>query len=197
MSRLLIFAAPSGAGKTTIVRHLASTFPSLAFSVSATTRARRSYEEHGRDYYFYTVPEFEALVAADAFVEWEEVYEGQFYGTLRSEIDRLLQGSPTEPPRDVIFDIDVRGALNIKRHYPDASLTVFVKPPSQEVLYERLRGRNTESEESLQKRLAKAAIELAYEDQFDTVLVNDVLADALREAEALAGNFLGQPGEIK
>ncbi|PSR14064.1 MAG: guanylate kinase [Bacteroidetes bacterium] len=185
MSKMLIFTAPSGAGKTTIVRHLLRTFPELAFSVSATTRPRRPYERDGYDYYFISPAEFQDKVAAGDFVEWEEVYEGLYYGTLHSEIDRLWAAG-----KHVIFDIEVKGARNLKNAYPAESLVVFVKPPSPEILFERLRARQTEDEESLAKRIARAAVELTYEQSFDRVLLNDDLAQALAEAEAITRDFL-------
>ncbi len=183
--KLIIFTAPSGAGKTTIVRHLLATIPDLSFSVSATSRSKRHYELEGRDYYFVTARKFRQLVKKDAFLEWEEVYPDQFYGTLKSEIDRLwAQG------KHIVFDIDVQGALNIKKAYPDRSLSIFVKPPSLEILFERLRSRGTESEESLQKRISKATLEMQYEHLFDSVLVNEVLADTLVTAEKLVKEFI-------
>lgn len=185
MNKLLIFAAPSGAGKTTIVRHLLGKYPNLSFSVSATTRARRSYETDGTDYYFISVEEFRGRIEAKAFAEWEEVYEGQFYGTLHSEIERLWADG-----KDIIFDIDVYGAVRLKKKYPEQALTVFVKPPSREVLIERLRLRGTESEETFAKRIVKADVELAFENKFDVVLVNDDLEEALKRAEKIAEDFL-------
>ncbi|MEO0777309.1 MAG: guanylate kinase [Bacteroidota bacterium] len=185
MSKLVIFTAPSGAGKTTIVRHLLDQYDQLAFSVSVTTRQRRPHETDGADYYFLTREDFEARVAAGEFLEWEEVYEGQYYGTLRSEIDRLW-----ELGKCIIFDIEVKGATNIKNTYPDQSLAVFVKPPSPTVLFERLRARQTETEASLQKRIRRASEELTYENSFDAVLLNDVLEDTLRNAEQLIETYL-------
>ena len=183
--KLLIFTAPSGAGKTTIVRHLLQKFGELAFSVSATTRPPRPGEEHGRDYYFLSQEEFARLVGEGAFVEYEEVYPGRFYGTLHSEVHRIW-----EADRTVVFDIEVKGATNIKRHYPDGSLAVFVSPPSREVLFQRLRDRSTEDAESLRVRIERAGEELAYADSFDRVLVNDDLPTALAEAEIVTRRFL-------
>ncbi len=185
--KLVIVAAPSGAGKTTIVRHLLESFPNLAFSVSATTRPRREYEIDGRDYHFLTVEEFKKRVAENGFLEWEEVYAGSFYGTLMSEIRRMKSLD-----RDIIFDVDVKGALNIKRNYPDGSLALFIKPPSLEVLADRLRSRGTETPESLAKRLEKADYELTFEKNFDLTIVNDRLADAVRDAERAVRRFLGR-----
>lgn len=187
MSKMLIFTAPSGAGKTTIVQHLLDKFPELAFSISATTRSMRSHEKDGHDYYFISPEEFQQRVAEDAFVEWEEVYEGLCYGTLHREIDRLWKAG-----KHIIFDIEVKGATNIKKAYPDESLVVFVKPPSEEILFERLRRRQTEDPDSLAKRIARAAEELTYESTFDYVLLNDDLPTALAEAEQVVRDFLGQ-----
>ncbi|MEL7248710.1 MAG: guanylate kinase [Bacteroidota bacterium] len=185
MSKMLIFTAPSGAGKTTIVRHLLSKFPELAFSISATTRTKRDHEQDGHDYYFITPEEFLHRIKEGDFVEWEEVYSSLFYGTLHGEIDRLWQAG-----KHIIFDIEVKGATNIKRAYPEESLVVFVKPPSEEILFERLRQRQTEDADSLAKRIARAAEELTYEETFDYVLLNDDLATALAEAEELTRKFL-------
>ena len=183
---MLIFTAPSGAGKTTIVRHLLKTFPELAFSISATTRKMRPHEQDGRDYYFITPEAFQEKIDAEAFVEWEEVYKDLYYGTLHSEIDRLWQAG-----KHIIFDIEVKGATNIKKAYPDESLVVFVKPPSEEILFNRLRQRQTEDPDSLAKRIARAAEELTYERTFDYVLLNDDLNTALAEAEQVTRDFLG------
>lgn len=183
--KLLIFTAPSGAGKTTIVRHLLASMDVLAFSVSATSRARRPKEKDGVDYYFYDADRFRTLLNAGAFVEWEEVYEGQYYGTLHSEVERLWAMQ-----KHIVFDIDVKGALNLKKQFGDRALAVFVKPPSREVLFERLRNRKTEDAASLEKRMARAGEELTFENQFDTVLVNDRLEETLIEAERLVRQFL-------
>lgn len=182
---LFIFTAPSGAGKTTIVKHLLKTFDELDFSVSATTRKGRADEKDGIDYYFKSVKEFKQLIADDAFVEWEEVYADQFYGTLKSEIDRLL-----DKGKKVVFDIDVQGALDIKKVYGDRALAIFVEPPSKEILFERLRGRNTESPESLKKRINKATRELTFSERFDMKLLNDKLDGALADAERIIRKHL-------
>ena len=184
--KLLIFTAPSGAGKTTIVHHLLDRFPQLAFSVSATTRPPRPSEVDGRDYHFLTPEEFSRRVAAGEFIEYEEVYPGRFYGTLHSEVHRIWKDG-----KCVVFDIEVKGATTIKRHYPQDSLAVFVAPPDEETLFQRLRDRSTEDADSLRVRIARAGEELTYREQFDRVLVNDDLPRALREAEGLAGDFLG------
>ena len=183
--KLIVVAAPSGAGKTTIVHHLLAVFPSLAFSVSATTRTRRAYEIDGEDYYFISAEAFRACIANQEFLEWEEVYENQYYGTLFSEITRLWAEG-----KNVIFDIDVKGALNIKKAFPNEALTVFVKPPSEETLFERLRNRKTEDAKSLAKRINRAKLELTYEPKFDTVVVNDELQKALADAEKVVKDFL-------
>ncbi|MEO6132770.1 MAG: guanylate kinase [Saprospiraceae bacterium] len=183
--KLLVFTAPSGSGKTTIVRHVLSAFPNTGFSVSATTRAKRPNEVHGKDYYYLSVETFKLWVSLDAFAEWEEVYEGQFYGTLKSEIDRL-----TAMGRHVVFDVDVKGAMSIKHLYPEEALTIFIKVPSMEILEKRLRLRGNETEESLKKRLTKAREELTLEPSFDVVLINDVLEETLKEADDIVQKFL-------
>lgn len=184
--KLLIFTAPSGAGKTTIVRHLLKTFDELAFSVSATNRPIRPGETNGQSYHFLTSAEFESKVATGEFVEYEEVYPGRMYGTLRSEIERLWALGKV-----VVFDIEVKGATNLKRLYPDNSTAVFVNPPSPEILFQRLRDRNTESEADLEVRIARAAMELDFVDSFDKVLINDDLETALVEAERIVMELLG------
>lgn len=183
--KLIVVAAPSGAGKTTIVRHLLSSFNQLAFSVSATTRSRRDHEQEGVHYYFLPVEEFKAKIAQEAFLEWEEVYHNQFYGTLKSELDRL-----SEEGKTVVFDIDVQGALNIKSQFGEDCFTIFVLPPSLEVLKNRLQNRKTESKESLMKRIDKAEEELALSHHFDYVLLNDQLEVALAESEKIVQYFL-------
>jgi guanylate kinase len=185
--KLLVVTAPSGAGKTTIVHHLLEVFPDLAFSVSATTRARRLNEQEGIDYYYINVQDFKELVAENAFLEWQEVYENQYYGTLKSELVRLWAAG-----KHVIFDIDVQGAVNVKNAFPKQTLTLFIKPPSEEILVERLKKRKSESAESLQKRIAKATIELTFEEKFDKVLVNDDLATALLQAEHIVREWLAE-----
>lgn len=185
--KILIFTAPSGAGKTTIVRHLLRHFPQLAFSVSATTRPARPGEVHGKDYYFIEPQEFQRKIANGDFVEYEEVYPGRFYGTLYSEIERIWALNQT-----IIFDIEVKGATNLKTYYPNDSLAVFVQPPSKEVLFDRLRSRSTEDEDSLNVRFARAEEELGYANNFDRILINDQLKDALDEAEVITANLLGK-----
>jgi len=183
--KLIIFSAPSGAGKTTIVKHLLKKFANLSFSISATTRELRGTEQHENDYYFITKEDFLHRVARQEFVEFEEVYSGTFYGTLRSEIERIWNEG-----KHVIFDIDVEGGLRLKRKYEDDALAIFVQPPSLEVLKERLGGRGTESEEKLQERYTKAEKELKYADKFDVILKNYDLETACKEAEDLVQNFL-------
>ena len=183
--KLIIFSAPSGAGKTTIVHHLLKKVPELEFSISATTRKARGEEVNGKDYYFISKEEFLHRIAKKQFVEFEEVYSGTFYGTLRTEIERIWQQGKT-----VIFDIDVEGGLHLKRKYEDQALAIFVQPPSLEVLKERLAGRGTDSKEKLAERFIKAEKELNYAPQFDIILKNYDLQTACAEAEELVKNFL-------
>ena len=192
--RLIIFTAPSGAGKTTIVKHLLKVRQDLAFSISACTRSQRYGEVQGLDYYFLSPQEFKQRVQQGEFLEWEEVYENQYYGTLRSEVDRIWSLG-----KHVIFDIDVKGAYNIKQQFGAQALTIFVKPPSPEELIERLRNRKTEDEESLRKRIARAQEEFTYERHFDVSLINRDLDQALLDAEELVEAFLlcPVPGEFE
>lgn len=183
--KAIIFSAPSGSGKTTIVKHLLKTNPDLGFSISASTRDKRGRtEQHGKDYYFLTPLEFKKKIDNDEFVEWEEVYEGNFYGTLKSEIDRIWHEG-----RNVIFDVDVKGGLALKKYFGHQALAIFVKVPSVEVLKERLHDRGTESPESLSRRLFKAQFEMTFQDQFDVVLVNEKLETSLAEAQRLYDDF--------
>ncbi|HEU4717379.1 MAG TPA: guanylate kinase [Bacteroidia bacterium] len=183
--KLVIFSAPSGAGKTTIVHHLLGRFPSLEFSVSATSRAPRGEEQHGVDYYFLSADEFRRRVDAGEFVEWEEVYPGQYYGTLHSEVERIWRKGHT-----VIFDVDVTGGLNLKKKFGGAALSVFVRPPSVEALEKRLRQRATEPEEKIRMRVSKAVHELTFEPSFDRVIVNEDLQKAFAEADGIVGGFI-------
>ncbi|RDC57159.1 guanylate kinase [Pedobacter chinensis] len=183
--KLIIFSAPSGAGKTTIVHHLLKKIPELSFSISATTRELRGAETHENDYYFISKEEFLHKVARQEFVEFEEVYNGTFYGTLRSEIERIWGEG-----KHVIFDIDVEGGIRLKRKYEDDALAIFVQPPSLAVLKERLSGRGTDSPEKLQERFIKAEKELLYADKFDVILKNFDLETACKEAEQLVRDFL-------
>jgi guanylate kinase len=184
--KAIIFSAPSGSGKTTIVKHLIQNIPNLGFSISACTRDKRGRnEQHGKDYYFLSPDEFKSNIDAGNFIEWEEVYEGNFYGTLKSEIDRIWNEG-----RHVIFDVDVKGGLSLKQYFQDRALAVFVKVPSMEVLKERLRDRNTETEDSLSRRLFKAKFEMSFESKFDVVLVNEDLNESLAKATAMVKDFL-------
>jgi guanylate kinase len=183
--KLIIFSAPSGSGKTTIVKQLLANNPNLGFSISACTRDKRGRsEQDGQDYYFLTPDEFRTKIDEDAFVEWEEVYPGAYYGTLKSEIERIWASG-----KHVIFDVDVKGGLALKNYYKERALAVFVKVPSLEILEDRLRTRGTETEESLSKRIFKMKFEWAFQDKFDVILVNDQLADAVKEAQRLFDEF--------
>ena len=183
--KAIIFSAPSGSGKTTIVKHLLEKNSDLGFSISASTRDRRGRTEtNGKDYYFLTPEDFKRKIDNNEFVEWEEVYEGNFYGTLKSEIDRVWQSG-----KNVIFDVDVKGGLNLKKYFGDRALAIFVKVPSIEVLKERLHDRGTETPESLSRRLFKAQFEMSFSDKFDVVLVNENLDKSLAEAQRLYDNF--------
>ncbi len=185
--KLLIFSAPSGSGKTTIVRHLLEQPQlNLAFSVSATSRPRRGKEKNGEHYYFMSISQFKQHIKNDDFLEWEEVYRDNFYGTLKSEVERLWAEG-----KNVIFDIDVSGGLRIKKKYPKETLAVFVKPPSVDELKIRLKKRSTESDDKINMRIAKASVELATAPQFDVVIKNYDLDIALNEATELVANFVG------
>ena len=184
--KLVVFSAPSGSGKTTIVHHLVKKIPNLGFSISACTRDKRGrVEENGKDYYFLTPDDFRRRIENHEFVEWEEVYEGAFYGTLKSEIDRIWSKG-----KIAIFDVDVKGGLSLKEYYKEKALTVFVKVPSIEELKDRLKGRGTDSEDSISRRLFKVNFEMGFQDQFDVVLINDNLQEALEKAEDLVSKFL-------
>jgi guanylate kinase len=186
--KLIIFSAPSGAGKTTLVRHLLEQEElELAFSISASSRAARGEEVNGKDYYFLSDEDFSKRVLKGDFIEWEEVYAGTKYGTLRSEVERIWSEGKT-----VIFDIDVVGGLNLKSLYGDSALAIFVMPPSEDELGKRLRGRNTDSEDKIRQRLAKARKEIGRSDRFDHVLVNSELDLAKKEARSLLKVFLGK-----
>ena len=185
--KMVIFSAPSGAGKSTLVHSLLPQLPELCFSISATSRAPRGQEEHGKDYYFLSSEEFKMRVAQDELLEWEEVYSGTYYGTLRTEVERIWSEGKV-----VVFDIDVVGALNLKKQFGDRALALFVQAPSVEILEQRLRGRGTDSEEKIQQRVAKATIEMARAPEFDKVVVNDDLNTAKAEALAILKDFLGE-----
>ena len=187
-NKVVIFSAPSGSGKSTVVNHLLGLHPELEFSISATSRAPRGQEQHGVEYYFFTADEFRQMIAEDKFVEYEEVYAGSFYGTLKSEVERIWAKGHT-----IIFDIDVQGGVNLKRIFGDQALSVFIQAPSVEVLRERLIGRGTDTEEAIRKRVDKAASEMEFAaGKFDYTLINDDLQTALAEAERVVGGFLSE-----
>ena len=183
--KLIIFSAPSGSGKTTIVKELLKIFPQFEFSISATSRAPRGEEQNWVDYFFLSQEEFRAKVEADEFVEWEEVYAGTCYGTLKSEMERIWAKGNT-----IFFDVDVMGGINLKRLFGEDACSVFIMPPSVEELERRLRGRGTDAEEVIQKRIAKAEFELSKAPEFDHVVINDVLEDAVNEVSAIISQFL-------
>lgn len=191
--KLIVFSAPSGSGKTTIVKYLlAQEELNLEFSISATSREPRGSEIHGKDYYFLSLKEFKTKIKNDEFLEWEEVYRDNFYGTLKSEVERIWSHG-----KNVIFDIDVVGGLDIKNIYPQKTLAVFVKPPSVEELKIRLKKRETESMDKINMRVAKASIELATAPQFDHIIVNNDLNIALEEAYTLVSDFVGAKKEME
>ena len=184
--KLIVFSAPSGSGKTTIVRHLLGiSHLNLEFSISATSRARRGEEINGKDYYFLSTEEFKNKIKNEDFLEWEEVYRDNFYGTLKTEVERIWAKG-----KHVIFDIDVSGGLRIKRKFPEQTISIFVKPPSIDELKIRLKKRKTESEDKINMRVAKASAELATAPLFDVIIENDNLEKALQEAETIIGNFV-------
>lgn len=183
--KCIILSAPSGSGKTTLVKHLLACIPSLSFSVSATSRAPRDYEVSGKDYLFLSPHEFREKIAAKDFLEWEEVYTDQFYGTLQSEVDRIWRSG-----KSVVFDVDVVGGVNLKKALGEKALAVFIKAPSLKALEDRLRSRDSEDEASLTKRLAKAKEEMAFEQQFDCSVVNDDLETAKNELTKVVQQFL-------
>lgn len=185
--KCIIFSAPSGAGKTTIVRHLLKTNPRLEFSISACSREPRTGEIDGKDYYFLGLEGFKKAIEADAFIEWEEVYANNFYGTLLTEVERIWANGKT-----VLFDVDVIGGLNIKKKFGDQALAIFVQPPNEAELENRLRYRSTETEEKIQMRMAKAKQELAESVCFDKILLNEKLETAFAQAEELVSNFLAK-----
>jgi guanylate kinase len=187
--KLIVFSAPSGSGKTTIVRHLlAQEEFNLEFSISATSREARGEEQHNKDYYFISLKEFKQHIKDEDFLEWEEVYRDNFYGTLKEEVHRIWAMG-----KHVIFDIDVVGGLRIKKKFPERTLAVFVKPPSVDELKIRLKKRKTESEDKINMRIAKASVELATAPQFDHVILNDNLEKALGEADKLVAEFIKTP----
>ena len=185
-NKVIIFSAPSGAGKSTIVNHILSLHPEIEFSISATSRAPRGEEKHGVEYYFFTADEFRQMIAEEKFVEHEEVYPGSFYGTLKSEVERIWAKGHV-----IIFDIDVQGGVNLKRIFGDQALSVFIQAPSVEVLRQRLVGRGTDTQEAIERRVAKAQSEMEFAaGKFDYVLVNDDLATAYAEVEQVVNDFI-------
>ncbi|MBQ9399185.1 MAG: guanylate kinase [Bacteroidales bacterium] len=185
--KVIIFSAPSGSGKSTIVRHILELYPDMEFSVSATSRPPRGEEVHGREYYFISNEEFSRRVEAGEFVEWEQVYAGRCYGTLKSEIERIWAKGHV-----VIFDVDVKGGVNLKNYFGDDAFSVFIKAPSIEELRRRLVLRGTDTPEAIEERVAKASEEMTWQDKFDFVLVNDDLQTAYAEAEKAVAAFLGK-----
>lgn len=186
--KVLIFSAPSGSGKSTIVNHILSLHPEVEFSVSATSRAPRGSEVHGVEYYFLSEDEFREKIARDEFVEYEEVYAGSFYGTLKEEVKRIWAKDHV-----IIFDVDVKGGVNLKKYFGTKALSVFIQAPSIEELRRRLEKRGTDSPEAIDRRVAKAEEEMTYAPLFDRVLVNDDLETAFKEAEEMVDQFLSEP----
>lgn len=187
MGKVIIFSAPSGSGKTTIVKQLLERYPQLEFSISATSRAPRGEERNGVDYYFLSQEEFERAVAEDRFVEWEEVYKGTCYGTLRSEVERIWQKNHV-----IVFDVDVLGGINLKRIFGEKACSIFIMPPSVEELHRRLVSRGTDAPEAIERRVAKARFELTKAPEFDHVVVNDRLDDAVAEACRILDDFFAR-----
>jgi guanylate kinase len=184
-NKIIIITAPSGAGKTSITHHLMQTFPQLTFSISAATREARGIEKNGVDYYFMSMEDFKQKIQHNEFVEWEMVYEGKYYGTLKSELERIWKENKIP-----ILDIDVKGAIHVKQQYPDSAITLFIEPPSVNELKNRLEGRGTESATSLADRVNKAAYEISFKDQFDKQILNDDLKRACAEAEGIINVFI-------
>ena len=187
-NKVIIFSAPSGAGKSTIVNHLLGLHPELEFSISATSRAPRGQEQHGIEYYFYSADEFRQMISEEKFVEYEEVYPGSFYGTLKSEVERIWAKGHA-----IVFDIDVQGGVNLKRIFGEQALSVLIQAPSVDVLRERLVGRGTDTPEAIEKRVAKATSEMEFAaGKFDHVLINDDLQTAFAEAEKIIADFMSK-----
>src|SRR5690349_8400988 len=187
LQKIIIITAPSGAGKTSITRHLLSTFSNkLEFSISAATRQARGIEKNGVDYYFISQEEFTNKIQHEEFIEWEMVYEGKYYGTLKAELQRIWEGG-----RIPVLDIDVKGAIHVEQQFPETTLSIFIEPPGVDELKRRLMGRGTESEESLNARVSKASYELSFKHSFDHIIVNDNLARACQQAEEIVSSFIG------
>ncbi len=186
-NKIIIITAPSGSGKTSITRYLMKTFPQLAFSISAATRQARGIEKNGTDYYFMSEHDFKQKIQHNEFVEWEMVYEGKYYGTLKSELQRIW-----DEQRIPVLDIDVKGAIHVKQQYPDSCITLFIEPPSVSELKKRLESRGTETPESLAARINKASYEISFKEQFDELIVNDNLEKACKEATAIVEEFIRQ-----
>ncbi len=185
--KVLIFSAPSGSGKSTIVGHILELHPEIEFSVSATSRPPRGQEKDGVEYYFLDVDDFRSRIEKDMFVEYEQVYEGRYYGTLKSEVERIWAKGHV-----IVFDVDVKGGVNLKKYFGDKALSVFIQAPSIEELHKRLVARKTDSPEAIAERVAKAAEEMTYAPQFDVILVNDQLDKAFAQAETLVNDFLAK-----
>ena len=185
MNKVIIFSAPSGSGKTTLVKYCLGVFPELQFSISATTRALRGEEIHGKDYFFLSVEEFKKLISEDSFVEYEEVYQDKFYGTLKSEVERIWQEGKV-----VIFDVDVKGGVNLKKIFGENALSIFIAPPSIDELERRLISRATDDLETIKIRVAKAKEEMTYAEEFDQIIINDDLETAQKEIERIVRNFI-------
>lgn len=184
-NKIIVITAPSGAGKTSITRHLLQTFPQLAFSVSAATREARGSEVHGKDYYFLPLEDFQEKIKNNRFIEWEMVYQGKYYGTLRSELERIWENGQVP-----VLDIDVKGAIHVQQQFNDSTLSIFIEPPSIDELKRRLESRGTESEKSLQDRVNKASYEISFKQHFNAVILNDDLTLACSKAEEVIRNFL-------
>lgn len=186
--KVIIFSAPSGSGKSTVVNHLLGLHPEFEFSISATSRSPRGQEKHGVEYYFLSAEEFRELISKDAFVEYEEVYTDRFYGTLKSEVERIWAAGHV-----IVFDVDVKGGVNLKKYFGDQALSVLIKAPSMEVLEARLRGRGTDSEEAILERLGKASSELEFaEGKFDVDIINDRLEETFANSERIVDEFLSK-----
>ncbi|MCX7954190.1 MAG: guanylate kinase [Bacteroidales bacterium] len=185
MNKAIIISAPSGAGKTTIVKNMLKIFPQLSFSISACTRPQRENEENGRDYYFISTEEFKEKIKNGEFIEWEEVYPGKFYGTLKKEVERIWKEG-----KIIIFDVDVKGAINLKKYFGEKAIAIYIMPPSLEVLENRLRNRNTETDETIKVRIERAKYELSFASEFDYIVINDNLELAIKETKNIISFFI-------